>query len=82
MLRVVGVEVHDGKNAIGAVGRCFRVSDDLIVVGCVKAERPVLLQRRMRATDFVHAPDQLADVRCCPPVPRPVLIFLRVGVLF
>src|SRR5256885_11527447 len=71
VLHVVRVEVDDRQERSATAGWRLAVGNDLGVVGVVKSQRRVELQRRVRTPDLVDAAEQLADVARPLPVPLP-----------
>src|SRR5207244_11867354 len=58
-LHVVGVHVDDGQDHIRIVGRALRVGQELLVLGEVKSQAAVALERRMLAPGVVDDPNEL-----------------------
>src|SRR5207253_2732789 len=62
VLHVMRIEVDHDEHAARAVGRRFAVRDDLRIVGCLKPQRPVVVQGALAVADLVDAGDQFLDV--------------------
>ena len=78
-LHVVGVHVDDGQDHIRIVGRALRVGQELLVLGEVKSQAAVALERRILAPDVVDDPHELTHARVALPVSQ--LVLLRIHVL-
>src|SRR3954462_14488765 len=80
MLHVDRIEVHDHQDQISAVGRSLAVGQQLTVVGAMKRQPPVVLQRRMRSADRVDLTDELGKA-VGPSIVAPAdLVFLRIEI--
>ena len=80
VLHVMRIQVDDHQQRFAAVGRHLAVCDELGVVGRVKPQRAIDLERGMLMPYPVHAAHELADVARPIPVTPAILILLRVRV--
>src|SRR6516165_3495125 len=70
VLHVERVQVYDDEDGIRAVGCALAVADELGVVGLVKLELPVVLQRAVLAANRVHSRDERRQTGRVIEVPR------------
>ena len=71
----------DGDEHRIAAGAGFAVSDQVVIVGAVKLQAPVALQRCVLASDAIHECNKLAQAGRVVAVPMANLILLGVVVL-
>src|SRR3954447_26902136 len=81
VLHVHRIEVHDDQDQVAAIRGPLAVGQQLTVVGAMKRQPPVVLQRRMRSPDGVDLADVLSQAVGPPIVPRADLVFLRIEIL-
>src|SRR3954468_23292530 len=81
VLHIDRIEVHDDEDQIPAIRRPLAVGQHLTVVGAMKRQPPVVLQRRMRFPDGVDLADELGQAVGPAIVARTDLVFLRIDVL-
>ena len=81
-LPIARIDVDHDQQHVRPVRRRLRVGDELIARDILEVQRRVVLERRIRVPDRVHARDQIAQALGAIEVPRPDLILLRVEILF
>ena len=74
-LRVLMVEIHDNENHIFLFGVRLAVADEKGLVGRMKAQGAIAVQRRMHPTNFIDARDERLQVLRLFNVPVTELIF-------
>src|SRR2546421_3450538 len=77
-LRVVRIEVDRDQDEVAFF--LLRIAQELLVVGRMKAQAPVALQRRIFLSHFVQLRDQPAQAVRPLAVPRLDLVFFRIEV--
>src|SRR5437879_8787904 len=81
-MHVMRIQVDDDQNDIGQILGVLAIANKLVVLDGMESEAPVMVKRRVLATDPVHNANYLAQALGLGQLPVLDLILLGVEVLF